>query len=122
MLALLVCALCLAACGDGGSDPTQSGNAHIRFVAPIQFTDCEWDWEIDCGDFGDMVTSYNPPCSEDIVVNQGEEWEGFMDLPPTECTLTISIERGDVRCVASETFQVVRGRQATVDARATCVP
>ena len=119
--ALLVCSVLCAACGDGGGDPAASSNTRIRFVVPIEAMGCELDMDIVCGNPNELPTLPNV-CSNDDVWDEGAEWLGFWDLPPRQCTFTVSIERDGTVCEGAQTFEVVLGRQVMVDVPVTCTP
>ncbi len=118
--AFVLSALLLAACGDEGRDP--AGDTIVRFVAPIQFTDCELEFTVCCidcpaGDFARI-----PECISDPPLERGEEYLAFMDLPPAECTVNVLIQVGDTTCEGSKTFQVENGKQTMVDMTVDCPP
>ncbi len=118
--AFVVPAVLLAACGDDGSKQDNAGNTHLRVVAPIQFTNCDFDMNIECGDPLDMVSSGPNGCFQYMVWNEGDEWFNFMDLPPGECTATVTIRTEETTCEGSETFQVERNGQVMVELTASC--
>ena len=119
---ILLSGLLLTACSDDGSSQRFAGNTTVRFVAPIQFTACDVEYDICCVECPAEGYSPDPifPCSRDTDWEPGDEWAHYMDLPPEECTFTAFIERGGITCEGSKTFQVETAGRTMVDMTVDC--
>lgn len=112
-------ALLLAACGDDGSHRDTAGNTYFRFVAPIQFSQCDLDLDFRCNEADDMVIVPSQ-CDETHIWNAGDAIEGEMDWPPGTCTVSVTIQTDETTCSGFETFQVDLNSQAMVDLTVSC--